>query len=298
MDLRSFAILFLLAAIWGASFMFMKVGAPVFGPVMLIEYRILFAALFLLAVGVLTRRELTLKGNLGFYAFMGVFNSAIPFMLFAYAAKTVDASMMSVLNSTSPMFGAIVGFIWLKDRLNASQMLGLVLGVVGVYLLVGMDTTIEGGDQWLGVIATLGASMFYGFATNYAKKNPSKTSSFASAHGSMWAGSLFLAPFVFANPMEQTPVAGDWGAVLALGIVCTGIAYVLYFKLIRDVGAINALTVTLLVPVFGIVWGALLLDEVITSNMIGGAAVVLLALALTSGLLKLPKRQIYNEGAE
>lgn len=288
MNAKSFAVLFLLAAIWGASFLLMKVGAAVFGPVMLIEYRLLFAALFLLAVGLLTRRTLSMRGNWGFYGFMGVFNSAMPFMLFAYASKTIDASMMSVINSTSPMFGALVGFVWLRDRLNISQVIGLVLGVFGVYLLVGMDSRIEGFDQWLGVLATLGASLFYGVASNFAKRNPSKVSSFASAHGSMWAGSMFLAPFVFFFPAETVPVTGDWAAVLALGVLCTGIAYVLYFNLIRDVGPMNALTVTLLVPVFGILWGTLFLDEVITLGMIAGASVVLLALALTSGLVKLP----------
>ena len=287
---RDIFTLFLLAAIWGGSFLFMKMAVPVFGAGMLIELRVLSAAIFLLVIGFWVRRALNVRENWRYFAFMGLINSAVPFFLFAYAAQNIGASTMSVLNSTSPLFGAAVGMVWLRTKITPSIITGLSLGVFGVYILVGKGITIEGDEQWLAVAATLLASFCYGLSSNYAKVARANIDPFANAHGSMWAASLFFLPALFLAPPTTTPLAADWAAILTLGVVCTGFAYILYFKLIRDAGPMNALSVTFVIPAFGIFWGWLLLDEQITAATLIGCAVVLMGLALTNGIIRLPKR--------
>jgi drug/metabolite transporter (DMT)-like permease len=276
--------LFVLAAIWGGSFLFMRISAPVLGPAVLIEYRVLFAALFLLAVGLVVKKRLEVKTHWKHYLILGFFNSALPFVLFAFAARTLSASVLSVLNATAPMWGAILAALWSRQRVGARTALGLACGTAGVALLVGFDTVAARPGAGVAVGAALLAALSYSVASLYAKSAKS-VEPFANAHGSMWAAALLVLPVLpfFPQPGQATP--GIMGAVLALGILCSGIAYLLYFRLIAEVGTTSALTVTFLNPVFGILWGALFLGEVVGWYTVAGSAIVLVGTALVTGFV-------------
>jgi drug/metabolite transporter (DMT)-like permease len=276
--------LILLAAIWGGSFLFMRISAPVLGPAVLIEFRVLFAALFLAAVGVVLKKRLDLRANWKHYFILGFFNSALPFLLFAFGARTLTASVLSVLNATAPMWGALVGAAWTRQPIGVRTALGLVLGTAGVALLVGFDHVSSKPGAGIAVVAALTAALSYGVASQYARSARS-IEPFANAHGTMWSSAVMVLPVLPFFPMSGAPTPGIAAAVLALGVLCSGIAYILYFKLIEEVGTTSALTVTFLNPVFGILWGALFLGETIGWYTIAGSAIVLVGTALATGFV-------------
>jgi drug/metabolite transporter (DMT)-like permease len=282
MTTASLARLLALSAIWGASFLFMRMGAPVLGPTWLIGCRVLFAALFLAVVGAALRKPLDARRNAGHYLVLGLFNSALPFLLFAFAARTLSASLLSILNATAPIWGAVIGALWTRTALSPRAMLGLALGVAGVALLVGFDPSALRAGAPLAIMLALAAAVSYGIATNYAK-SARKVEPFANAHGSMWAATLLIVPAMPFVPPAALPSLPIALAVLALGIVCSGIAYLLYFRLVADIGAASALTVTFLVPVFGVLWGHLFLGEPLGWNTLAGALVVIVGTALVTG---------------
>jgi drug/metabolite transporter (DMT)-like permease len=281
--------LFVLAAVWGCSFLFMRIAAPVLGPAVLIEYRLAFAAVFLLLVALVLRKKLHVRAHWRHYLMLGFFNSALPFFLFAFAARTLSASVLAVLNATAPMWGALLGAIWTRTGIKLPTAIGLALGTVGVALLVGFDHVAARPGAGLAIAAALVAAFCYGIASLYAKTAKS-VEPFANAHGSMWAAAILIVPLLPFFPAPGTPTLGIMGATLALGVVCSGLAYILYFKLIEEVGATSALTVTFLTPVFGILWGALFLGEVVGWYTVVGSAIVLLGTALVTGFIGAPKK--------
>jgi len=274
--------LLVLAAIWGISFLFTRISAPVLGPVILIECRVSLAMLLLLIVAWFMRKPLHLRTHWRHFLLLGVINNAIPFLLFAYAAQTLRASELSILNATSPIWGAVIGVVWKRQALSKRSALGLGLGVIGVALVVGLDRFSTQPGAALAIGACLLAAFCYGIATNYAK-TAKHVDSFANAYGSLLVATLFVAPAVPFSSVHATPGVGVILAVLAVGIICTGIAFLLYFRLIKDIGATSALTVTFLIPVFGILWGHLFLHEIITAGMLAGTAVVLIGTSLVTG---------------
>ena len=281
--------LLVLAAIWGSSFLFMRIAVPALGPAVLIEYRVGFAALFLLVVGFVLHKKLDLRANWRHYLVLGFFNSALPFFLFAFAARTLSASVLTVLNATAPMWGALLGAIWTRTGVKPSTAAGLALGTLGVALLVGFDHVSARPGAGIAIVAGLVAAVCYGIASLYAK-TAKKVDAYANAHGSMWAAALLALPLLPFFPSPGVPTAGIMGATLALGIVCSGIAYIIYFKLIEDIGTTSALTVTFLTPAFGILWGALFLGEVVGWYTIAGSGIVLLGTALVTGVVKWPTK--------
>ena len=281
MDTASFIRLVVLSAIWGGSFLFLRIAAPVLGPVILAELRAAFAALFLLIVAWTLRKPLDAGKHWKHFLILGLFNSALPFLLFSFAAKTLPASVMSILNATAPIWGAIIGAVWMRQSPSGRTMLGLLLGVAGVSLLVGGDQLTVQPGATTAIAAALLAAFFYGIATNYAK-TATAVEPFANAHGSMWAAAILIAPATPFSPLIASPGPGAMAAALALGIVCSGMAYLLYFRLIKDVGATSALTVTFLIPVFGVLWGSLFLSEAVRWNTIVGAGIIIVGTALVT----------------
>lgn len=277
--------LILLAAIWGGSFLFMRIAAPVLGPGVLIEYRVSFAALFLAVVALLLRKRLDLRLHWKHYLILGFFNSALPFLLFAFAAKTLTASVLSVLNATAPIWGAIVGALWHRHMVSGRVLLGLALGTVGVALLVGFDHVSSKDGALLAIAAATLAAFSYSIATTYTKvaQSAQGVEPFANAHGSMWAAAVLTIPSLAIFPQPGEPSVGIMAAALALGVLCSGIAYLLYFGLVRDVGPTSALTVTFLNPLFGILWGTLFLNEVVGWHTLAGAATVIFGTMLVTG---------------
>ncbi len=282
MTAASLARLLILSAIWGGSFLLIRIGAPALGPVPLMEARVLLAALFLAAVALLLRRPLAWRAHWRHYLVIGLFNSALPFLLFGYAALTLSAAMLSILNATSPLWGAVITAAWQRTPLPGRTLAGLALGIAGVGLLVGFDRIALQPGAGVAIAASLAAALCYAVASNYAK-TARTVDPFANAHGSMWAASLLLAPALMFFPPAAAPATGMVALVVALGVVCTGVAYLLYFRLIEDIGAAPALTVTFLIPLFGTFFGWLVLDEAVGWYTLAGGAVVIAGTALVTG---------------
>jgi len=241
------------------------------------------AAIFLLCVALWFKKNLQAAKYWRHYLVLGFFNSALPFLLFAYAAQTITASLLSILNATAPMWAALIAVVWLKSELSLSKWLGLAIGLAGVIVLAGVEsmTLPEGG--LIAIAAGLGATFSYGIATHYTKFAPN-VEFFANAHGSMWAATLVMIPVALATPIPAEVSLMPTGlAVPALGVVCSGVAYLIYFRLIADFGGVSALTVAFLIPVFGTLWGAWLLGESVTWATVVGGLLVLLGTALVTG---------------
>ena len=279
-----------LAALWGASFLFMRIAGPAFGVVPLVALRVSIAALLLLPVlrNAIARRAF--REHIGPLFLVGMTNSALPFCLLTYAALYVSAGVDSILNATTPLWTAVIALLWLSSPLNRTQVLGMLLAFAGVVMLA-WDAIGQGGPGTLGaVLAAMLATLSYGFAANYSKQKLSGVQPYVAALGSQVFAAIVLVPAAFAYwPAAPIP-AIDWFAVAMLGVFCTAIAYVLYFVLIRNAGPQYAASVTFLIPVFGVIWGAIFLNEKIGVAVLLPCLVILLGTALASGRIKISKR--------
>lgn len=285
MHTRDLLKLLILGAIWGASFLFMRVAAPEFGAIPLIAARVGIAAIFLVLV--LARRGGLphLYRSAARLTLLGAINSAIPFSLFAYAVLSVTAGFASVLNATAPLFGALVAFIWLRDKPAPMRVAGLVVGFAGVLVLVWGRLAVRGDGGGTAVLAGLSAAVLYGISANYTKKKLSEVDPFVIATGSLIAATVLLLPFAYFYWPDTSPSRVSWVSAVLLGTICTGIAYILYFGLLSRIGPAKTLAVTYLIPAFGVLWGHLLLDEPITASIIVGCAVILVGTTLATGML-------------
>jgi len=282
MPLASIVRLVLLASIWGSSFLFMRLTANSLGPAVLIEGRVLAAALCLLLISLYLRRRLDFLSHVKHYFIIGAFNTALPFLMFAYAAQTLNASTLAILNSTAPLFGAVIASLWQKEPLQLKAGLGLLIGMLGVAVLVGQQALSLGEQGLWAIFACLLAAAMYGFSANYTKIAPA-VAPFENAHGSMWAAVIVVLPLIPFMPIRDPITLPISLSVLTLGIVCTGFAYLLYFRLVKDDGPASALSVTFLVPLFGILWGSLFLGEKIGLNTLLGALLVITGTILVTG---------------
>jgi drug/metabolite transporter (DMT)-like permease len=269
------ARLVLLAALWGGSFAFMRVAVPALGPLWLAESRVALAFLALFALG-LSRGEVPpLRQRWRDYLVIGTVNSALPFALFCFAEQFIGASLAAILNATSPFFAAIVAAAWLGDPLTARKLGGMTLGIAGVVLLVGWQEDSPRGMALVAVGACLAAALCYGLASVYAKARMSGVPSFAIALYSQLAAAVVLAPAVALAAAPGTVTLLVAANVLALALASTAIAYLLYFRLIASIGPARALTVTFLIPLFGVLWGATFLGEPVGGNALAGCALIL-----------------------
>lgn len=283
------AELTLLAAVWGASFLFMRVGAPEFGAVALAAARVTLASLMLLPLLAQRRQLAELRQHWRGLLLVGAFNSAIPFALFSFAALSITTGLSSILNATVPLWTAIVGFVWLRQGLTALRVLGLVIGFVGVVYLAWGQASFKPGESHAGVwavAACLGATGCYGIAANATRRYLSRASALAVATGSQCAAAMMLAgPALWLWP-AQSPSTTAWLSALALAGLCTALAYLLFFRLMGRVGPTNTVSVTFLIPLFALLWGAIFLGEGVTVRMLIGGAIVLVGIALALGLVK------------
>jgi drug/metabolite transporter (DMT)-like permease len=290
------AQLIVLAALWGGSFLFIRVGVTDFGVAPLMALRVGIGALFLLLV-LFSRRPAreaigTLRERAWPLLVVGFLNSAAPFCLFAWAELTLSAGVTSVINATTPLFGAVVAYFWLKDRLSGLRVAGLVIGFAGVLALVWDQIAMRAGDgastttAALAAFAALLASALYGVAASYTKRHLTGVDPLTVAAGTMTAATLVLTPFAVATWPTAAISLHAWGAVLCLGVACTGVAYLLFFRLIAAIGPARAITVTFVIPVFGILWGALFLGERVSLGMVEACAAILVGTALATGFVK------------
>jgi drug/metabolite transporter (DMT)-like permease len=285
MKLRDLFDFTLLAALWGASFLFMRIAAPAFGPIAVADLRTAIAALVLLSLLAWRGGAAELAPNALRFLALGAFNSALPFTLFAYAALSITAGLASVLNATVPLFAALVAWLWLRDKLTLMQWVGLAMGFSGVLWLSADSASFEpGGDGWA-IAAGLVASLSYGISGNLAKRYFAHVRPLAVATGSQIAAAALLLPFTFFYFPPVMPSILDWFALISLGVFCTGIAYALYFRLIARIGPTRTMAVTFLIPAFAILWGVLFLAESVTWVMLGGCAVILMGTALATQMI-------------
>jgi drug/metabolite transporter (DMT)-like permease len=270
--------LLVLGAIWGAAFMFMRVAAPAFGPMPLVELRLALGALCLLPFLWHERRRFTASVWLRVTG-IGMVNAAIPFALFAWAAERAPAGISAICNSTTAMFAALVAVFFFGERLQGRRAIGLVLGFLGVVVLASGKT--EGGSVLVAAIAgTIGAAS-YGIGINLARRYLEGLPPYAVACANLLSAAILCAPFAFlAWPDAQAPASAWWSAV-ALGLVCTGLAFGMYYRLLYRVGAQRAATVSYLIPLFGVCWAWLVLGEAITATMAMACALILLGVALS-----------------
>ncbi len=286
MKRRDLVDLVMLAALWGASFLFTRMAAPAFGAFALAEVRVAVAALVLLPLLALRGGLTELGKEPARFALLGAVNTAIPFTLFAWAALSITAGLASILNATAPLFGALVAWIWLRDRLSSLQWLGMAIGFGGVLWLSVSKASFSAGGTGLAILAGLGASLSYGVSASVAKRFFGGVRPLAVAAGSQTAAALWLLPFSILAWPANSPAPRDWAAAIALGVLCTGIAYILYFRLIARVGPATAMTVTFLIPAFAMLWGGLFLGEQVTTTMLAGCAVILAGTSLAIGLVR------------
>jgi drug/metabolite transporter (DMT)-like permease len=289
MATRDWIALLVLGAIWGGSFIFMRIAAPEFGIYALVEIRTLLATLVLLPF-LLVRGGITQLVNYWQpIALIGAVNTAIPFVLFNFSSLHLQAGVNAILNATAPMFGAIVAFLWLGDRLTRFAISGLVIGFAGVALISAHKVSADQVSM-LPVLTALLATFCYGLAASIMKKSLAGVKPIAVACGSQVFASILILPLALAHLPAEMPSALAWWNAGGLAILGTGFAYILYFYLIAATGPAKAISVAYLVPLFGVIWGLLFLQETLSLlDALGGMA-ILFGVAMTTGVLK-PKQR-------
>ncbi len=279
----------LLSAIWGSSFLFMQWGTRGFGPLPTAGMRVTIAALFLLPLLLQQQQAALLRKHWKHTFVVGILNSALPFICFSYALLHISTGLTSIMNATVPLFGAAVAWIWLRERLNRMRTLGLLIGFFGVALLAwkksGIAEPVTAGQTGWAILACLGACSCYGVAASYTRIYLAGVPSLVAACGSQMGATLFLAPMTLIFwPQEPIPISA-WIPLFALGIVCSGIAYILYFRIIQRGGPAKALAVTYAIPVFAVVYGVVFLHETLSGWMVGCAFIIIIGTAFSTGLL-------------
>jgi len=274
MRAADFGRLVALAAIWGASFLFTRIVAPVLGPVLTADLRMLVAGLALVAYFRLVGFDPDWRRWGRKYALVGLLNSGLPFLLFAYAALHLPAGLMAVLNATAPMWGALFAVLLLGERLTGRRAAGLALGVAGVAVLSRPDAGTT--QAFLAIAACLAASFLYGLTGVYMKRWAGDVPARGMAVGTQVAAGVLMLPLIPFSPPPAGATVLVAASVLALGLLCGAVAYLLYFRLIVDIGPAGALTVTYLIPLFGVLWGTLFLGEALSVTMLAGGVLVVL----------------------
>lgn len=285
MRLADLFILLALAAIWGASFLFMRISAPDFGPVPLVAFRMTVAGLALAPVFMRREARDTLRTHWWQLLVSGVVGTALAFVLLSWATLTLSAGFTSLMNSSVPIFSAIIAASWLGERLRTAQILGLALGVLGVMVLVWGKLNFDQSGRGWPILACLTACLCYGFGASWMKRHLQNVPPLIASSGSLLGAGLVLVPVALTRLPATPPSPVSWFSAGALALVCTALAFILFFKLIQRSGATVATSVTFLIPFFGIFWGWLVLDEILTLQMIAGLLITLLGTGLITGVV-------------
>jgi drug/metabolite transporter (DMT)-like permease len=274
----------MLGAVWGAAFLFIRVAVPALGPFLLVELRVGLAAATLLLYVLAAGRVPKIRSRWRSFLILGFFNAAVPFSLISTAEIYLTASLAAILNSTTVMFTAMVAAVWMGEALTARKLFGIVLGIFGVTVLVGWDPLPLNGAVLLAVVAMLVASLSYALGATYAKQSFSGIPPIGMAIGQLTAATVLLLPLSVVSVPEQAPSLTVALCVLGLALLSTVVAYLIYFRLIHNVGPTSTTTVTLLVPVFGLLFGVLLLDEPFGLGTLAGLVTILFSVVLITGL--------------
>lgn len=295
MNLVDILRLLSLAAIWGASFLFMRIIAPVIGTIPTAFFRVSIAFVGLLVILALMRVDWSFRGKLKVVMVLGLINSGIPATFYSLAAQVLPAGYSAIFNATTPLMGVLIGGLFFSEQLTVAKVSGVFLGLLGVGILTGAGPVAFDLQLLMGALACLMATTCYGFAGFLTRRwldHQGGLDSRLSALGSMFGATLFLLPLFGYSVISQPPASwGGWNvwlSLLGLGLVCTALAYILYFRLLSAIGPVKSMTVTFLIPPFGVLWGALLLDEPLgMAHLYGGVLIaVALWLVLKPGAVK------------
>ncbi|WP_445145738.1 DMT family transporter [Dyella sp. Tek66A03] len=283
------AALLLLGAIWGASFLFMRMGADQFGGMALAGMRAIGAAVCSLPLLLSRRRLAEMRTHWRPIAIVGLANSALPFVLFSYAAQSLPAGVSAISDAIAPLLVAASGWMWLGERLDATRASGLLIGLTGVVWLVAGTVGFGHGGEATGwaMAACVGANVCYTFGAHYSQRRLRGVAPLSVATGSQVAAAVLLLPFTVWLWPAKMPGVQAWLAMFGLAAACTSIAYVLFYRLMSRIGATKSMAVLYLIPVFGVLWGLVFLHEPVTPAMAGGCTIILLGVALTTGLVRL-----------
>ena len=287
MTKRDVISLLALAALWGGSFPFQRIAVHEFGPVAIAELRIVIGAVVLAPMLFVRSGWKSIAANLVPIMVIGILNSVLPFLLLAYATVSVTAGLVSILNATTPLFGALIAALWLKERMTWPRTAGLCLGFGGIIFLFQGRAGFSPGGSDLAIPAALAAAFNYGLAANYARRKLAGVPPLLVAAGSLVFAAIVLFPLAVWYWPAEPPSAAAWEAVAGLGVGCTGIAYVLYFNLIARAGPTNAITVTFIIPMFAMLIGWIFLGEKVTDEMLIACGAILTGTAVATGIIRL-----------
>ncbi|QIT28762.1 DMT family transporter [Raoultella terrigena] len=295
MRIADYIRLIVLAAIWGASFLFMRIASPEFGAINTAFLRVLFGLLGLAVIIFVLKSSYNFEGKFKSSLILGVINSGLPFFMYCLAARWLPAGYSAVLNATTPLMGALIGFAFFSEKLTARKWGGVVLGLVGIMVITTIGESQSTNETLAGVIACLVATGCYGIAGFLTRRWISNNGGLdpkVVAFGSQIGATLFLLPFFIwsstTGPSINWLQGNVWASVVAVGLICTAFAYILYFRLIADIGPLRSLTVTFLIPPFAVLWEYLALGETINEGFIIGAIIVCVSVWLVVSPGKAP----------
>src|SRR5829696_1609243 len=274
----------MLSALWGGSFLFIRVAVPALGPFLLVGLRVGLAAAVLTLYALAIGRVPKIRTRWRSFLVLGFLNAAVPFSLISAAEIYLTASLAAILNSTTVMFTAIVAAVWMGDVITARKAIGIVLGIAGVTVLVGWDPLPLNGLVLLAVAAMLIASLSYALGATYAKQSFSGIPPLGMAIGQLCGAVVLLVPLAAVSVPAEAPSFVVALSILGLALLSTAVAYLIYFRLIENVGPTSTVTVTLLVPVFGLLFGVFLLDEPFGPGTLAGLGIILISVVLITGI--------------
>ncbi len=278
-----YVLLITLSAIWGSSFIFMRVLAPALGPVVTADMRLLIAGLVLTLYLRLRNQRLDLLKNLKRYIIIGLLNSGIPFLLFSFAALYLPSSISVIINSLTPLFGVLFSILWLDERITAKKISGIALGIIGVIIIRGSGNLELTPMTTIAMAACVLATMLYGLASTYVKLHAKDIAPAAMATGSQLVAGILLLPLIYFFPTRTELTVTIALTTIAFALFCSAVAYVIFYRLLKNLGTAKALSVTFLIPVFGFIWGYIFLQEEITVIMVIGSLFVLSGIYFVTG---------------
>ena len=275
MELKDWILLTALDAIWGSAFMFIKISAVVFGPILLVTLRLLIAGLVFMPLLLQKKKRLLFKSYLPAIIIIAIVSNAIPFTMFAYASLGATSNMLGILNGTTAFLTTVIAYFWLKESVTSKQIIGLLLGFIGVLILVNPS---NGSTTLTASLCAMIGSSCYAFNAVYLQKYHSNSDKKVLIGWSMLFGGIFMIPLASFNLPNSMPDINSILALLWLAVISTGVGYLGYVRLIDRIGAVKTVTLTYLLPVFSIIWGAIFLQEQITFIILGGFMFVMMGM--------------------
>ena len=275
MELKNWILLYCLGAIWGSAFMFIKVSAVDFGPILLVTLRLLLAGILFAPFLVQKKYLAQFKSHLPGILILAVFNNALPFTMFSYASLGATSNILGILNGTTAFMTMVVGYFWLKEGISLKQVAGLALGFCGILVLV---NPANGSITSASAMFALTGAFCYSFCAAYIQKYQLNANKFVLIGWAMLFGGVMMIPLALFNLPDHMPSSDSFLALLWLGVVSTGLAYLGYVRLIERIGAVRSSTVTYLLPVFSILWGSIFLQESITWIIFSGFMFVMIGM--------------------